>query len=99
MSEDERKRVTRALSTMEIVPFLPARLPSHFGKPFPPDLAGATVLNIGTLPQPDGSDLVEGGGLVIDYRASGSEAVYRVIFEFSEEGMWLRFQGFLDAPA
>ena len=66
------------------------KLPSIFGsdgiRAFPPGLVGATVVAIGTI---EDRHLVEGGGLVIDYRAKGSGTVTRVVFAFNELAMWV----------
>jgi hypothetical protein len=55
------------------------------GDPIPETLLGATVVNIGTL---YGAG-TEGGGLVIDYRKPKSDKVDRLIFGFTELGMWV----------
>lgn len=77
----------RHFAEAEVLPELPARLPSGRGEPFPEGLIGATIDRIGTLPDSCG---VEGGGLVIDYRNGPS--VGRVVFGFNELGMWLEYQ-------
>ena len=64
------------------------KLPHRFGrnKPVPKDLEGATIVQVGTLRD---SSLVEGGGLVIDYRPAGAERTRRAILAFDETAMWL----------
>ncbi len=37
--------------------------------------------------------LVQGGGLVIDYRPVNSDEVKRVVLAFTEEGMWVEIEG------
>jgi len=51
--------------------------------------AGATIVRVGT-PEAQG---IEGGGLVIDYCALRSSEVERVVFAFTEEGMWIEWAG------
>ena len=53
----------------------------------PRDLTGATIVQLGTI---EDGDLLEGGGLVVDYRPPGTERVRRIVFEFNEAGMWIR---------
>lgn len=47
-------------------------------------LSGATIIRIGTTE----NGLVEGGGLLIDYRAKNGN-LYRIVFGFTERGMWV----------
>jgi hypothetical protein len=58
-------------------------------------LSGATIISFGAAPK--GSD-VEGGGLVVDYRRSGSEMVQRIVLAFNENGMWVEDQCYLPGP-
>ena len=69
-------------------------LPDIFGRheKYPDDMIGATIISIGTIP--DGN--IDGGGLIIDYRPSGSNATKRVVFAFCETGMWVESR--IDAP-
>ena len=66
-----------------------AMLPSIFGQRrregYPMDLIGASIVRLGTIPSLD----AEGGGLVIDYAPLDSTEEKRVVFEFSDVGMWL----------
>jgi hypothetical protein len=66
------------------------RLPNFFdpkdGGEVPSDLIGAVIVRFGSVPEPR---LVEGGGLVIDYQPAGSAEIKRVIFAFTELGMWV----------
>lgn len=64
-----------------------ALLPDVFGRhdDFPADLIGATIVQMGTIPERK----AEGGGLVIDYRPNGGESVRRALFAFNELGMWV----------
>jgi hypothetical protein len=50
-------------------------------------LAGARIVRIGA---PAGRE-VEGGGLVLDYMLPGSSIEHRIIFAFTELGMWIRW--------
>ena len=52
----------------------------------PDGLEGSTIIAIGTLRD---TNLVEGGGLVIDYRPAGCETASRVVLGLNELGMWL----------
>ena len=63
-------------------------LPSVFGgnEGVPQELIGATVTRVGTYKD---STLVETGGLVIDYKPSGSDSVSRVVFGFNDTAMWV----------
>jgi hypothetical protein len=72
--------------TAEILPNLPDSYRPHDGDPLPEGLAGATIVRVGTLPQPHA---VEGGGLVIDYRPPQSKTTRRVVFAFNELGLWV----------
>ena len=67
-----------------------AMLPNIFGirrcEGYPSDLIGASIVRLGTVPDMD----AEGGGLVIDYTPLGSAEEKRVVFEFSDVGMWVR---------
>jgi hypothetical protein len=51
----------------------------------PDDLLGATIVNVGTFRD---RSLVEGGGLVIDYRPTGGET-QRLVLAFDETAMWV----------
>ncbi len=57
---------------------------------FPRDILGATLVQIGT---PEDANLLEGGGLVIDYRPNGSDSVRRLVVAFNELGAWVEYQG------
>jgi hypothetical protein len=76
-------------ATVEVVPNLPAVLPSHQWQPFPEDLQGATIVTIGTV---GGRDRPEGGGLVIDYRPAGGRVIRRIVFGLNELGMWVEYK-------
>lgn len=69
------------------------RLPDSFGHPgdsFPSDLIGSTIIRFGAVSE---IHVIEGGGLVIDYRPRNSERIRRAIFGFNELGMWMEFSG------
>ena len=53
-------------------------------------LAGATIVNCGS---PSDPELVDGGGFVIDYVPHGDKAVRRLVFAFTELGMWIEYDG------
>jgi hypothetical protein len=78
------------LSTVEVVPRLPAWFGVNRGHELPEDLTGAVIVRIGAVSV---EQAVEGGGLVIDYRPSASEEIKRVVFAFNELGMWVRYSG------
>jgi hypothetical protein len=69
-----------------VVPILPDPFGCERGDPLPPDIIGATIVNMGT---PSDSQIFEGGGLVIDYLPRGSGAITRVVIEFSDLGAWV----------
>ena len=66
------------------------RLPRFNGKgahaPQFEELAGATLVRIGTSPDLD----VEGGGLVIECRKPGNDACIHIVLGFNEVGMWIQ---------
>jgi hypothetical protein len=68
------------------------RLPHLFGrnKKPPARLAGATIVAIGTFQD---SSLVQGGGLVIDYRPMKEKQTRRAILEFDGTEMWVHSDG------
>jgi len=53
-------------------------------------LAGARIVACGT---PADSTAVEGGGFVIDFIEPESNQIRRVVFGFTELGMWVEFDG------
>ena len=65
-------------------------LPNVWGRHenYSKDLIGATIVRFGTIRGQRG----EGGGLVIDYRALGSEETKRIILGFNDEGMGVESQ-------
>jgi hypothetical protein len=79
-------------SRLKVTPTLPVLNKQRWtGDPVPEGLAGATIVNFGTIP-PGGPE-VEGGGLVIDYRRPESERTRRVVFAFDEASMWVVYEG------
>jgi hypothetical protein len=54
----------------------------------PSDLVGATINAIGAI---SGETNVGGGGLIIDYMSGLDGSPRRVVFGFSELGMWIEF--------
>jgi hypothetical protein len=71
-----------------ILPYLPdaLRAPST-GRDVLERLVGAEIVAIGTTDP----GVVEGGGLLIDYRRPG-EPLQRLVLGFSERGMWVEDQ-------
>jgi hypothetical protein len=53
-------------------------------------LRGAKIVACGAPVDPAA---VEGGGLIIDFIPDGSDTVRRVVFAFTELGMWIEFYG------
>lgn len=64
------------------------KLPDIFRRrdKLPEGLEGATIIAIGSLRDPN---VVEGGGLVIDYRPAGANSTSRVVLASNELGMWI----------
>ena len=58
------------------------------GDELPVGIIGSTIRNMGTIPN---KDLIEGGGLVIDYVPAGSSDSKRVVLGFNELAMWIEF--------
>jgi hypothetical protein len=77
-------------SEMEIVNRLPDRRGAGRGGLIPQELFGATIVNIGACAN---ENSVEGGGLVVDFRTPGSTKIKRIVFGFTERGMWVEHQG------
>jgi hypothetical protein len=95
MSDNESKG-TLDLSKVEVLPELPSYVASGRGRPFPKELDGCIIVAIGTLPPgEDGWGMIEGGGLVIDYRKPKGKKVRRIVLAFNDEGLWVDFQGSL----
>ena len=74
------------LSELPFYPLLPSFLsmPDE-GREIFESMADATIVRIGTT----APGLIEGGGLIIDYRRPGSLVVERLVLGFSELGMWV----------
>jgi hypothetical protein len=88
IAEDERD-----WSNMPVVAALPASLhPAEGGEDVLRRLAGATIVHIGA---PETSSF-EGGGLVLDYTLPGSTVQHRIIFAFTELGMWIEWDSLRD---
>ena len=77
-------------SQMKILPQLPDRFVSGRGDPVPVELRGATIVNIGGCADPT---CAEGGGLVVDFRKRGGGHIERIVFAFTELGMWVTYRG------
>lgn len=69
------------------------KLPHYFrprdGDEVPQQLIGARILRFGTVETEKRG--LEGGGLVIEYTPKNSRRRRRILFEFTEEGMWTGF--------
>lgn len=61
-------------------------LPAYIGErdPIPDGLIGARIVDFGSVPYRDPD-----GGLVIDYQRRGESIIRRVVFGFTEIGMWV----------
>jgi len=70
---------------LPFLPFLPSAItPPDSGREELARLVGTEIIGIGTTTP----GLIEGGGLIIDYRLpSGQQA--RLVLAFSERGMWV----------
>jgi hypothetical protein len=79
---------------MEVEPRLPYRFGgsgANYGdnaRALFESMRGARIVAIG---MPPAEANIEGGGLVIDFIASEETAMRRVVFGFSEGGMWVEF--------
>lgn len=87
MRNDNRDMKTN-LANKKVVNLLPSI--QGKGDKIPKSLIGSKIVNFGTF-----SNLreCEGGGLVIDYRQSDNGKIKRVVFGFSELGMWVEYIG------
>lgn len=56
-------------------------------------LRGAEIMRLGST----AAEGIEGGGLVLDYKLS--EQTYRLVFAFSELGMWVVYDSFTFASS
>lgn len=73
------------LSTVPLLRRLPKRFRGGPYESLPEELIGATIVSIGT---PKQFGLIEGSGLFIDYRPSGTDCVHRIALAFDEMSMW-----------
>jgi hypothetical protein len=74
------------------IPRLPHSFNPNEGAEVPPDLIGATIVDVGTT-----NERIEGGGLVLDYRPENKDRICRLILAFNELGMWVHRKAILDA--
>jgi hypothetical protein len=58
-------------------------------------LRGATIVRIGSTSEAG----IEGGGLIIDYKAAGDDAEHRFVLAFNESGMWVVFDTQDEGPS
>ena len=93
------KRDPSELARIELIPNLPDLFHPEHGKPVPPDLIGAKIVEVGTIAREtaDSFGSIEGGGLVIDYVPRGSTLVQRTVLGFNELGMWVAYCGSTEA--
>jgi len=82
------------LSTVSVLPQLPASLRPNHQSALPDDFEGAVIVRFGAV---DSEEKPEGGGLVIDYRKPESSEVRRVVLAFNELGMWVEYAGSLES--
>lgn len=82
-----RDRLDQELEKLRTIRVL-KRLPCVFGKGerLPDGLEGAEIIRIGGAYD---RNLVEGGGLVIDYKPSGSTEVRRVVLAYNDGAMYV----------
>lgn len=79
------------VKAMTVLPRLGDCFSLDRGDPVPANLIGARIVGFGA---PDYD--VEGGGLVIDYVPAGQDVTRRVVFAFTELGMWMDGVAVLD---
>ncbi len=91
--------VTNVVANAAIIPQL---APPHCldeWQALPEGIVGSTVLGFGTIAWDELSELttpIEAAGLVIDYMPRGATSARRVALGFSEQGMWVEYQGEID---
>jgi hypothetical protein len=56
----------------------------------PKGLLGSRIIRFGAAPK---ESRIEGGGLIVDYEVRGEGTIRRVVFSFSEVGMWVEYAG------
>lgn len=80
--------MNKQIEQLKAAIILVQKLPDIFGRnhSVPEGLVGAIIVKIGTLSD---SRLVEGGGLVIDYRPVASHAVHRIVIGSNDVAMWV----------
>lgn len=91
MSGDYSRDNKRAgeLRVMTPLSTLPKAMHLHGGDEIPEGLIGAKIVRFGAVPK---RNFVEGGGLIIDFISEGDDKIRRVVFEFTELGMWAIFE-------
>jgi|SRR6185312_2192297 len=73
---------------LPLIPLLPSAItPPNSGADVFASLAGAEIIQIGTTTP----GLIEGGGLIIDYRRPDG-CRERLVLAFSERGMWVEYR-------
>ncbi len=80
-TKDDRAAALQSAKTVNMLPHVFRR-----NAPVPSSLVGATIVGIGTFAD---AGLVEGGGLVIDYRPADSVDTKRLVLGFNDEAMWV----------
>ena len=73
---------------LEIVEALPhSSYAPEGGEELLRSLRGATLVKIGSFSEGG----IEGGGLVLDYLPKGDDQVKRVVFAFTDSGLWVEW--------
>jgi hypothetical protein len=91
-----RSEIATVVANAEIIPRLAPSCGAQDGDAIPEEIVGSTILGFGTINRyllPESVSPVEVAGLVIDYLPCGGEATRRVVFGFTELGMWVEYQG------
>lgn len=79
---------TRDLGSIPIINRLPSLFNQQIKTEFPNILIGSRIVAIGT---PVDEWAVEGGGLIMDFVPDGETDIHRIVFGFSELGMWIEY--------
>jgi hypothetical protein len=88
------ERTEADLARLDVIPLLPFLFDPEAGGELPPGLIGSTVIKFGTVARHIVRDLLpglEGGGLIIHYRAAGETRTRVVALSMCEEGMWIEY--------
>ena len=91
--------VTNIVANAAIIPRLAPPHSQDEWQALPEGIVGSTILRFGTIAWDELRELttpIEAAGLVIDYMPRGSASARRVALGFSEQGMWVEYQGEID---